>query len=101
MPEEVYSIKEMLTEFRKDVSNSFNEVDKRFDKVDEAQSHTNGDVSSLKIWKGVLTGALSVITLIVIPLLVYVWSQAQDQRTKLDALSTYQQQYETILNKNN
>lgn len=89
MSDDSYSIKEELAAFRQ-------ENNRRFDKVDAAQAHTNGDVSSLKIWKGVLTGALAVITLIVIPLIVYVWEQSQDSRSKIEALSNYQQQYQQI-----
>lgn len=81
MPEESYSIKEMITEMRSDINI-------RFDKVDAAQAHTNGDVSSLKIWKGVLTGALTIVTSMVIPLVVYVWSEAQTNKTALQSLSS-------------
>lgn len=89
-----YSVKEMIEEFRA-------ENNRRFDKVDAAQAHTNGDVSILKMWRGYITGAVSVIIVIVIPLLVYVWNQAQKQRSKLEALSNYQQLYEITTNDKN
>ncbi len=82
--EDSYSFKEIIAEFRKEMA-------ERFDKVDDAQAHTNGDVSDLKVWKAFLTGGLAVVTLIVIPLLVYVWQQSQHQ---LQTIDTYKQKYE-------
>lgn len=84
--DQTYSIKEMIDELRKDVN-------ARFDKVDEAQAHTNGDVGALKLRNAFLSGGLVVIALIVIPLIVYVWNQAQDNRSKLETISNQQQFY--------
>lgn len=84
---ESYSIKEMIAEFRKDVNT-------RFDSVDDAQAHTNGDVSNLKVWRGYITGGLAVVTLILVPLLVYVLKQSIDARTQLQTLNNQSQSYE-------
>lgn len=95
MPES-YTIQQALNDFRE-------ENNRRFDKVDAAQAHTNGDVTDLKMWRGYLTGGVTVIAIIVIPLLVYVWQQSQSQSSQLQSLSNYQQkyQYETTINNKN
>lgn len=90
MSEDNYSIKEMIADFRE-------ENNRRFDEVDAAQAHTNGDVSNLKIWRGYLTGATAVIVVLVIPLIVYVWNQSQDKVTA-QTLSAYSQLYGTTNN---
>lgn len=86
--QESYSIKEMISEFRHDVN-------ARFDDVDNAQAHTNGDVSNLKVWRGYITGGLAVVTLILVPLLVYVLKQSIDARAQLQTLNNHSQSYET------
>lgn len=85
---ETFSIKEMIKELR--VENN-----KRFDKVDSAQAHTNGDVTILKIWRGYITGGLAVITILIIPVLIYVIKQNLDTRSQLQTISDQQQTYET------
>lgn len=103
--EPILTTKEFIEEVRKDIVDRINRSDivsgERFSRIDVAQAHTNGDVSALKMWRGYITGALAVITVIVIPLLVYVWNQAQKQRSKLDALSNYEQSYEITTNDQN
>lgn len=84
---ETFSIKEMIKELR--IENN-----KRFDKVDSAQAHTNGDVTTLKIWRGYITGGLAVITILVIPVLIYVIKQNFDTRSQLQTISDQQQTYE-------
>lgn len=77
MAEEGYSIKEMIQEFRADVSQRLDGIQDRVDK-------TNGRVKSLEIRNATLTGGIAVISLIVIPLLVYIWN---DYRDKIDYIS--------------
>lgn len=93
MSDDSYTVKEMIEEFRA-------ENNRRFDKVDAAQAHTNGDVGILKLKYAELRGGMRVFVIIfsviVIPLLVYVWNQALKQKSRLDTLSTYQQKYEII-----
>lgn len=84
--EDSFSIKEMITEFRNDVKEEFLEVKAK-------QDHTNGDVTMLKIWRGYLTGAIGVIIILVIPLVVYVWNQAEKVQSKLTSIENYKQTY--------
>lgn len=92
MADDTYTVKEMIEEFRA-------ENNRRFDKVDAAQAHTNGDVGLLKLKHAELRGGIRVFcivfSVIVLPLLVYVWDQAQHQKSRLEAISNYQQKYET------
>jgi len=78
---EGYSIKEIIQEFR-------DEVKGRFDKVDEAQAHTNGDVKALKVWRGFITGGLAVITVIVVPLVIYIYTEQQNTTKLLSTINT-------------
>lgn len=87
MNPDTYTVKEMIDEFRRDVS-------QRFDKVDIAQAHTNGDVGRLKLRSAFLTGGLSVIAILVIPLIVYIWNQTQSSQLRLQSLTNQQQYYE-------
>lgn len=45
---------------------------KSIDALSEHVKRTNGQIVSLRIWRGFLTGGLAVITAIVIPMLIYV-----------------------------
>lgn len=87
MNEEGYSTKEWIAELSKDMN-------LRFDKVDEAQAHTNGDVTNLKMWRGYITGGLTVISALVIPLVIYVWNTSQKVQSRLETLSSMHQTYE-------
>lgn len=102
--EPILTTKEFIEEVRKDIVDRINRSDivsaERFSRIDVAQAHTNGDVTSLKLWRAFLGGGLAIITLLVIPLLVYVWNQSQEQRSRLEVLSNYQQKYEKINNNN-
>lgn len=92
--EDTYTVKEMLEEIRRDFT-------VRFDKMDAAQAHTNGDVRKSKLDIAFMKGSIAVIVVIVIPMGVYIWNQSQKQKSKLEALSTFVQTYETTLHKNN
>jgi len=72
---ENFTIKEVLEGFEERVL-------ARFDKVDQAQAHTNGNVRRLQMWRAFITGGLLVISAMVIPLVIYVWNQ---NRTQMEA----------------
>lgn len=93
MSKESYSVKEVIAEFRQ-------EMKERFDAVDEAQAHTNGDVKSLKLWKAFLTGGMTIISAMVIPLLIYVWGQSKSNTDNIQALINSKQSYAQINNNN-
>lgn len=45
----------------------FKVIDEKLDKIIEQTTKTNGRVTILESWRGVITGGLTVITVVVIP----------------------------------
>lgn len=45
----------------------FKVIDEKLDKIIEQTTKTNGRVTVLESWRGVITGGLTVITVVVIP----------------------------------
>lgn len=53
-------------------------VDEKLDLLLTKASATNGSVMSLKLWRSYLTGAVGILTIIVIPMIVYVFNTSLD-----------------------
>lgn len=83
MSDDSYTIKEMLQEFRDDVK-------ERFDAVDRAQKYTNGNVKEHAMQLAMIKGGLAIVAIIVIPLVVYVWTTEQNHARQLQVLSDNQ-----------
>jgi len=64
MPDDSYSIKEMITEFRGDMEKSFNSVYSRLDKIDNKQSVANGRVSKLEWWRGGIVWFIGILVML-------------------------------------
>lgn len=65
MPEESYSIKEMIKEFRDDMGT-------RFDAVDLKVNTTNGRVKKLELREAYIKGALGIIGVMIVPILIFI-----------------------------
>lgn len=62
MPDaEVYTIKEMIEEFRNDVKSSFKSVNDRLDKIDDKQAKANGRTGKLEMRQYMMLGAFAVL----------------------------------------
>lgn len=63
MPDDTYSIKEMLEEIRSDIKERFDGVDKRLDKIDDKQDKANHRTSKIemKLWMAI-GGGLVILT---------------------------------------
>lgn len=45
----------------------------KLDGIIKRQDYTNGNVGELQLWKSFILGGLGVITMLVIPLVIYIW----------------------------
>jgi hypothetical protein len=61
----------------------FKDIKEQLDRIEIQTSKTNGSVSSLKVWRGYITGGLAVITLIGLPLLAYLGIMEMNLNEKL------------------
>lgn len=82
----------------REITEMFNDLRKGQDRIEAQTIKTNGRVTGLEKWKSFITGGISVITLILVPLLA--WSlleiinfketlHVQVQAAVQDALSSY------------
>jgi len=98
MPDQPYSkreidgfqhdVRESLQRIEVDMNNGFKEVHKK-------QDLTNGNVTRLQLWRSFISGAVSILAIIIVPMLgwalwVLVNIQGQVGNAVDDALSAYQ-----------
>ena len=50
----------------------FGEIKEQLDRIEKQTTKTNGNVISLKLWRAYITGAVVIISVIVLPLIVYI-----------------------------
>ncbi len=93
-----YSPREIREKWH-DIANSLSEMSTKmavgFTEMKAKQDVTNGNVKSLQLWRAGLTGATSVLTLIIVPLLAWALFMlstidAKIQKGVADALSAYE-----------
>lgn len=65
----------IINSLKEHVSEQVGDVGQKIDGLTTQVKITNGDVKGLKMWRSFVTGGMSVITAIVIPLLIYIWYQ--------------------------
>ena len=69
---DVYKIKDMDDPYsNREIKEFFNEIKKDLNDIKTQTTKTNGRVSSLEQWKAYTTGAVAVLTLVVLPVLGY------------------------------
>jgi uncharacterized membrane protein (DUF106 family) len=69
-----YSIKEMISEIRKDVGEKFSSVDEKLDKVIVQTTEHNHRMSKMEKWKSYIQGGLAVMSIFIIPTFAWlVW----------------------------
>lgn len=61
-----------LTDLKSDMKEGFAGVFKRQDKTNGHVAEAQRDIASLKLWRAYITGGLSVVTLIMVPILLYI-----------------------------
>ena len=58
--------------YRKSISDSLERIERDmksgFEGIYKRQDKTNGSVSSLKVWRGYITGGLAILTVVVLPM---------------------------------
>jgi len=65
MPETPYT--------KRELDSHFHEVKNTLRRIEIQTTKTNGEVAKLKVWRGYITGALAIISALVIPLVVYIF----------------------------
>lgn len=53
----------------------FKDIKEQLDRIEVQTTKTNGNVSSLKVWRGYITGAIAVIVVVFLPILFYLAEQ--------------------------
>lgn len=87
MPEDAYSIKEMISEMRGDIGG-------KLDALNLKVSTTNGRVKKLEINRAFIQGGLAVISVMLVPIFIFVIQQYIGARIQ-QAVLTNNQQYQT------
>lgn len=86
MKDEYPTIKDVIQEFRDDMTD-------RLNKIDQKQATANGRVGKLEIRSAYITGGLAIISILVIPLLVYIWNENLNAQRQIQSLTINQQEY--------
>lgn len=73
----------------------FGDVKESLTRIEQQVIKTNGRVSSLENWRWFVTGGLAVISILVIPMVIYIFTSANKIQEKVltginQALSTYE-----------
>jgi tetrahydromethanopterin S-methyltransferase subunit G len=48
--------------------------DCKLDEINQKLSYTNGNVRDLLLWRAYMLGGLSILTMLVIPMIIYIWN---------------------------
>lgn len=54
--DDTYTIKEMITEFRQDMSDKFSNVKDRLEGIENKQAYANGRTAKLEMWQRLIIG---------------------------------------------
>jgi hypothetical protein len=66
---------EKFDNLKQAVDRNFSSNQEAHDEIKAYQQYTNGRVKSLEIWRSFILGGLSIITLLVLPMIVYIFFQ--------------------------
>lgn len=106
MADEVYTIKEMIQEFREENNKRFDTVDKRLDGIDMKQAYANGRTRKLELWRSALVGAGMIIaaigpvfTILYVQNVVNDYSDKNNERTAKEVVSLIEDKYDLEIKK--
>lgn len=77
----------------REISRMFKDIQEGLDRVETQVKKTNGSVIDLKIWRGYIVGAITILVIIGGPLMGWVISQT---RTNQDTISSLASQISTL-----
>lgn len=82
---------------KREIDGHFQVVNDKLDKLIEQTTRTNGRVSKLEMWRGVLIGGMTVITVSVIPLMGFVLSRVDQLNTSVITNTTQIKNLNTLI----
>ena len=53
---------------KRELDEKFGEIKTQLNRIEAQTMKTNGSVSSLKVWRGYVTGGLAILTIVVLPM---------------------------------
>lgn len=69
----------------REINEKFNDIIVRLDRIELQTTKTNGNVIGLKLWRAWITGALAVVSVVVLPILGYLAYQVVHPKGTLAA----------------
>jgi uncharacterized membrane protein YhaH (DUF805 family) len=77
----------------RELDHYFKDIRSTLEEIKDQTVKTNGRVNRLENWRWLLTGGMTIITALVIPLIVYIWNTSSShaiQNGISEALSAYE-----------
>lgn len=72
----------------REIREMFSDVKESLSEIKKQTTLTNGKVADLKLWKGIFSGAIAVILVVVLPLMAWVLVQVATQSNSIAVLNT-------------
>jgi len=88
----------------RELDRMFKEIQDTLQRIETQTSRTNGRVTRLEMWRQYILGALAIISMVVIPIVLYLANQIIDVKTSIstqvaDAVKSELNKYEVTIEK--